>query len=72
MNTGIAEQKLIIWKAMVVGSMVGASLPLGAFVLAQIAGTAPLTLSVALLVFGQSFRYQERSKIPHSKSAQSF
>jgi hypothetical protein len=52
MNTVIAEQKLIVWKCMIVGSVVGALLPLGAFVLAQIGGPqAYLTLRIAVLVF---------------------
>jgi hypothetical protein len=56
MTTLIAEQKLIVWKSMIVGSIIGASLPLGAFVLAQIGGPhAYLTLRIALAVFWPVF-----------------
>ena len=52
MNSTIAEHKLILWKCMIVGSIIGASLPLGAFVLAQIGGPqAYLTLRIFVAVF---------------------
>jgi hypothetical protein len=47
----VAEKSRIMRKCQVIGAIAGASLPLGAFVVAQLGGTAPLTLRIALVVF---------------------
>lgn len=45
------EVNLTLRKCQFVGAAVGAAIPLGAFALARLGGTAPLTLSIALVVF---------------------
>jgi hypothetical protein len=42
---------MILRKCQLAGAAVGAALPVAAYALAQLGGTAPLTLGIALMVF---------------------